>query len=522
MNKKLLLLIIFILLISLSIVNANKTEDTDNNIEKKIIKSPTHLKENNTIKTSNNKKPTKTEVKSIKGTIGENITLKAHVTDSKGRNVTGGNIVFKLNGKTLRTDKKFNTDTSALKISVKNGIASTDIVGDLYLRNVKNITASYSGTKDFDESKSNPQTAQIQKRQARIEVTSSKTVTKQGTEIIFKAKITDRENYQNTELIHQNTSVIFKVNGRSVPDKFKKTDVYNSRVFEDDTSELYYTVPIDMAGIDSKGQTRKHIVTAIFNSKNYYPDIKNFTYFTVERSEIQFNLSECSKDVDNIVYITGKLEKSDPETDKIVRGRNKVGVKINGKTYIDPQTNKTKYWTVESNAFVFNFKVSKDIKIKRVMLITGERQGFYGTRAEYVPKATDGFTAYMNEISVDTDGTVYEEGTINEPYTEYYRKTKKVNLTIKFKRPVQIRIMDDLSVFRGVYKFYDNGVYMGSKNLTFENYFIYYNYIPFDYDGKDHVITIKYFDDSGRFRNTTYTKMIYRHHSERYNLTHVN
>ena len=169
MNKKILFLIVLIIIVTLSVVSAteNHTKDTHNNIQKTSKDSTSMIK---TETKNTNKTKVNIKINNVKGVIGENITLKASITDENGKKVNGGNLVFKLNGKSLRTDKKFNTNAQALKIPVKNGTASVTITADAYLRNTKNLTASYSGTGNYEETQSDVTTAQIQKRRASIMV----------------------------------------------------------------------------------------------------------------------------------------------------------------------------------------------------------------------------------------------------------------------------------------------------------------------------------------------------------------
>ena len=91
------------------------------------------------------------KLKPVRGIIGENITLTAYLNDTDGTPITGGNLAFKLNGKTLRSDGRFDSKAPAMKFKVENGLVTFTIKADLYLRNAKNLTAAYSGNYKYQE-----------------------------------------------------------------------------------------------------------------------------------------------------------------------------------------------------------------------------------------------------------------------------------------------------------------------------------------------------------------------------------
>lgn len=64
-------------------------------------------------------------------------------------------------------------------------------------------------------------------------------------------------------------------------------------------------------------------------------------------------------------------------------GTNKVTIKINGKSYIDSKNGKVKYWSVKNGVVnLTGIVVDPKTTIKRVMLVTGERQAYHEERAE--------------------------------------------------------------------------------------------------------------------------------------------
>ena len=91
--------------------------------------------------------------------VGKKIILQATLKDENNNLITGGNLVFKINGKTLRADKKL-SNQPALLINVVNGIAKVEMIAENYLNNAK-ITVTYSGNYRYNSQNSNYITAKI-------------------------------------------------------------------------------------------------------------------------------------------------------------------------------------------------------------------------------------------------------------------------------------------------------------------------------------------------------------------------
>lgn len=348
----------------------NTNAKTTFNVEKATDNTPT---ENTT------KQKVKITVDPVIGIIGENITLTAHITDEKGNNVSGGNVAFKLNGKTLRTDGRFDSKEATWKLKVENGKVTITIKADLYLRNAKNLTASYSGTSIYEEAKSEIVTAQIRKRNAKLTLTLSPKKQKQYNTITFTAKLTDTTpEHKNSTAISTNTKVLFKINGVSLKDKNGKNILV--KVNKNGTATYKYKIPGSMGGISKDGKTRNYNVTAILVSDTFYPDTKNSKNFNVERSPITINITKVSVNKNNKLNVQATIK--DYKNNKLV-GNNIVSLKINGKTYVNPKTNKTQMFTVVNGTInLKNIQVNKNITIKKVMVVTGARQAYLGGRNE--------------------------------------------------------------------------------------------------------------------------------------------
>ena len=313
----------------------------------------------------------------IKGIIGETITLTATLTDTDNLIVKGGNLAFKLNGKTLRSDGRFDSNAPAMKFSVKDGIVTYTINADLYLRNAKNLTASYSGTSIYAEGTSPSVTAQIQKRNAQVTVSSNPTRAKQYETLTFTINAKDvTKNGKNNTLISDNTKVMLKVNGVTLKDSKGKA-VYVT--LDKNAQATYkYTIPAGTGGITAAKAVRNYTVTAIFVGDNYYPGAKNTTTFQVERSPTTVTINEAKVSKDNVLSVKATLK--DYKGNNLI-GTNKVTIKINGKSYT--RNGKAVYWSVKNgNVDLSGIQVDPKTTIKRVLLVTGERQAYTEGRAE--------------------------------------------------------------------------------------------------------------------------------------------
>ena len=321
---------------------------------------------------------TKVTVDPVKGVIGENITFTAHVTDTKGNPVNGGNLVFKLNGITLKDNGRFDSIALPWKFQVKNGKATVTLPADLYLRNAKNLTATYSGSSQYKSATSNVVTAQIKKRNAKITVTTTPKTQKQYNTITFTAKIEDiTPNYKNKTAINTNTKVIFKVNGKTIKDWLGRNVQVN---IVNGTAKYNYTVPAGMGGITKDGKIRNYNVEAVLVSDIFYPDTRANTTFNVERSPVTLNIIKTVVTSSNKLSLLATIK---DYKNNFVIGNNNVAIKINGKTYVSQSTSKHEIFKVsEGKMLVLLLQIPKDIKIKKVMLVTGARQAYLGARNE--------------------------------------------------------------------------------------------------------------------------------------------
>ena len=356
---------------------ASKVET--NNISFKYDGNQSYNPSTNVTKVSSRKLSTVVTVDPLKGIVGNNITFKVHVKDERGNLVSGGNVAIKLNGRTLRVDGKFNSNAPAMKFTIKDGLVTVTIVADKFLRDAKNVSASYSGSSKYlaNDTK-NSTTAQIQLRRAALTVTTSPRIQQQYKIITFTAKITDITQKQKT-VPHddKNSYVYFKVNGVTLKDA--KGNPVKAKIVNG-VAQYNYTVPKGMAGISVSGQLRNYSVTAGFYHPDYYPDTKNTTKFNVERSGINVNVKSATANMKTRkLTITGSI--TDYMNNNVI-GTNKVNVKVNGKSLM--KNNKAVYVAVTEGVMNIVVDIPSNIgTVKSITLVTGERCSYKEGRTTY-------------------------------------------------------------------------------------------------------------------------------------------
>ena len=302
------------------------------------------------------------------GIIGENITLIAKITDEYGNLVNGGNLVFKLNGKTLREDGSFNSTANPLKLKVENGFVRYNLHLDMYLRNIKNVTASYSGSYIYESARAQEATVIVGKRMTQLNVTTSTTTVKQNTNITFTVKIADiTPNAENRTI---NTGrVIFKINGKTIKDddgNIVFSDIINN------TATYTYHIPQGMASVDKNNTLRNYTVEAVYADK-IYQETKNTTVFHVEKSDISIDINNVSvSKTDKTMNVTAKI--LDYQGNFVV-GTNKICLKVNGVTLKD-ENNQTIYYTINNGVIDLKNIISPVKNVNNITIVTGDRQAY--------------------------------------------------------------------------------------------------------------------------------------------------
>ena len=314
-------------------------------------------------------------VNKIIGTVGENITLIATITDENGNPLDGGKVNFKLNGLTLKTDGKFGSNAPSLVLTPVNGTVTYTLEAYLYLRRAQNVTAVFGGTSSHMDSRANA-AAQIRLRNASTTVTTV-SVAQQEKSVTFTAKIYDITNGQRTTLKEYDEDyVYFKVNSKTIRDENNQT--YKAKVVNG-TATVEYPIPNGMGGINvTTKEFKNYTVFAGYINPDFYPNAQNTTTFTIARANITFAN-------ESIVYNTKTKQLSIKATLQTVTGKNPVNgqntmvVKINGQTYKDPTTGKSVSYVIQNGVVDLTLNMTTS-NIKSVELVTGDRVAYEGTR----------------------------------------------------------------------------------------------------------------------------------------------
>ncbi|RAP54804.1 MAG: hypothetical protein BZ137_00310 [Methanosphaera sp. rholeuAM130] len=321
---------------------------------------------------------TTTTVSALSGVVGDRITLTATVKDNTGTAVEGGRVIFKLNGVTLKDNGKLSGSSNPLKVYVSNGIATTTIIADLSMKSISQISASYIGTTLYEKSNSNTAKAQIKLRSARIVVTSNVKTIKQGQTLTITATVYDTTNGKDsTNLVkYSDEFVYFKVNGITLKDS--KGNMLKAKIVNG-VATVNYTVPLGLSGVtDGKTMTPKnHTILAGFYNKNYNEDIRNTSYFQVERSNITIAIANAT--VNNKTHTLSLTATIRDYLGNIVAGPNKCVIKINGVS-LKNGTEAMYYYSTNGVLKINNIKIPAYNKYTSIEIVTQDRLAYKNQR----------------------------------------------------------------------------------------------------------------------------------------------
>ena len=177
-------------------------------------------------------------------TTSYNINLTATVTDSNNNPVTGGKVVFKINGKTVKDD---NGKVVYIKLNNGSAVLAHTFTQDDIDQNVS-ITASYSGTTSYDPS--NSAKFYITKAE-NVVVMTLDDITATAGEVITPA-VSVKYNDENVD----DGKVIFKINGKTIKDENGKVIYAN---VADGVATCDYTIPSNM-------KAKSYTLSAVFTS----------------------------------------------------------------------------------------------------------------------------------------------------------------------------------------------------------------------------------------------------------------
>jgi hypothetical protein len=273
-------------------------------------------------------------------TTSPKVTLTANVVDDYSSNVNEGNVIFKVNGETVKDNKG-----NVIKVPVRNGKASYLYSIPYVWKNNFTYKAKYIPTKNYLESSS---------MDSIITTNLVRTNTNIDTSLSNMIKITSHVNY-----IYSNANVtggyfIYKLNGVTLKDK-------NNNIIKTIVRNGLATL-----NLDKKYSPDKYNLTLSYIRNNYRQNFQ--TTLTINALKTKILLNPITT---NSLHakITGQiLDENNVKTSGIT----KVCVKINGLT-LKYSNNEVILFKVENGNINFDINIPSNLK-SRIYNITIQSQ----------------------------------------------------------------------------------------------------------------------------------------------------
>ncbi|MDO5852177.1 MAG: hypothetical protein Q4Q23_06790, partial [Methanobacteriaceae archaeon] len=244
--------------------------------------------------------PTKIILEKITATIEETIQLTAIILDQNNNNINSGNIVFKLNGVTL----KYSNGTP-IKLQVRNGKATLNYtIPKNFSAKKYTITTIYSKTNKYDTSTTNSTLTVIKKGTITIvdDITAVKDTT---THFIARS-------YDINGNLIKNGLVEFKLNGKTL---LSKISIINGKATYD------YIIPTNFSA-------KNYTISAIYVGNSSYTQSRANGTLTILKGNVNITTSLVTTYAGQTINLTSKIN--------TINGNNinsgTVIFKINGKT----------------------------------------------------------------------------------------------------------------------------------------------------------------------------------------------
>ncbi|MBE6493956.1 MAG: Ig-like domain repeat protein, partial [Methanosphaera stadtmanae] len=313
--------------------------------------SDEYAESNNTITINVVALGTTTVVDEVVAYSGDNVTLKATITDDLGNLVNSGKVAFKVNGKTIGTatvSKGVATlNTTALKSWVKDGVT---------------VFAKYAGGSNYVTSNDTADVT-VTLKTATVNIITTG-VYQPGNNITLMAMVSTDSKVVNSGY------VIFKLNGITLTDaqgNIIKANVTNG------LAQASYTLSNSIAASN-------HTITAVFIEENYNRAEDNDT-FSVAKAKVLLEINDISINEGQPAILTGKLV---DKFGNLVTRSTKITVKINGVSFIAAQTvsngiiNFTLNQSTNGKTSIDKFKLNK---IYDIVVYAGENNRNLGANA---------------------------------------------------------------------------------------------------------------------------------------------
>ena len=251
----------------------------------------------------------------IKSSIGNMTKITANIIDENGEKVTGGKIIFKINGITLK-DNAGNT----LYADVKDGIASLNYkVQNGWIKNTTYIEAVYSGNHKYSEARTKAtDILDISPGKTTITLDKTSISAKAGQTITLRAKVLDA----NGDRVNSDR-VVFKLNGKTLKDE-KGNTLYAQVI--DGEAVLDYTIPATFTA-------GTYNLTAVFGG-SYYQRSETGGTIILEKKGVTINSDKITT-TDGKTTIKATIT---DETGELLVRSTKIAIKVNGITILNNAT----------------------------------------------------------------------------------------------------------------------------------------------------------------------------------------
>jgi len=361
---------------------------------------------------------------------GETVDFTARIVDENGNNVSGGKVVFKVNGKTLKDD-----NGRVIYVGVNNGRVNLTYTTPLGWISSSNLTTSYvigcvySGSSIYNSSRATNGTITVAKRTTQLLITIPTEV--KFTQIVtFRAVLTD-------SLINNSGIVIFKINGNTIKDDdghIVYVNVVNNEALYD------YTIPFNLS-------LKSYTITAVY-SNPHYQRAENTTNITINRLNTYIKIFTKHTNNDTI-HIEAELY---DEYDNPLIGNINYVIKLNGVTFMSNSTTNSEIDVILG----YSFKE----RIYSLSLVIGTNNKYNGSR--------------------NTTNLTLEKAKIDIELNNLYR-CNNAN--------IQLNINNQLLDTNTILEVYldESNIYNSLINTTFINIT---QYIPIEYEGR-YLLTLK-------------------------------
>ena len=374
------------------------------------------------------KLPTTITVNKQTGYIGENLTLTAQVTDAQGNPITGGRVIFKLNGITLKYE-----DNETIYADVTNGIATTSYyIPTSYQAKTYKLEAVYTGSNTYNSSRSNTPLVNLKQRQAQLTINTNTSVKVDQT-LNIQVNITDKRDPTRTV----NGYIILKIDGLTLKDT--NGDTIQIKITNNQASYNYT--------IGHQYSARKHTITAVLINDTYVRSQANQTFnVTQTTANIQLNTPRLNN---NRVQLTGQIT---DEAGHTLTGQNTALVKLNGQTLKTSNGNPQYYTIQDGNIDITLPEMTYKHDTYQIEVVTGQRNAFTGAR--------NNTTLTINTKNVKT-ATITNKQLVNIIPQKQIALTGETN-TINIK----IQDANNKAIKKGSVTFTQNGKTLSTSKIT--------------------------------------------------------